>query len=122
MSGKRWRAPRPVHDIAKDQLAWVAGLVEGEGSFYAKGGPYPAARFQLDMADEDVVSHACAIMKVGQVDVQDKGKRSIKPQYRWRVSAQAEVAWVMDMLYPFLGQRRKGKIAEIQQLLPDWIS
>lgn len=67
-----------------------------------------------------MVNRAQTLMSVGAVSCQDKGKRSAKPQYRWCVAAQAEVAWLMDELYPWLGQRRKAKVDEMRQFVPQW--
>lgn len=33
---KGWRIARPVHVVDSHQLAWVAGLAEGEGSFLSR--------------------------------------------------------------------------------------
>jgi hypothetical protein len=60
-------------------------------------------------------------MGIGHISDEDKkGYRSCKLQYRWRVSAQAEVAWLMDLVYPWMGQRRKAKIDELRLIIPTW--
>jgi hypothetical protein len=103
-------------------VAWVAGLVEGEGSFYLKSGRYPQVIFQLNMTDEDVVRKAHSLMGgVGSVNPLAPGARSVKDQWRWRISAAAEVAWFMDLMYPHMGRRRAAKIDELRGRLPAWV-
>ena len=126
----RWRASWPTHQVPLVQLAWVSGLVEGEGCFTrtsstahptsTTGKKYPKVIFQLNMTDEDVVKEAAAVMGVGTVHDHKPGPRSVKMQWRWSVSAQAEVAWLMIQLYPMLGQRRSAKIDELWREIPSW--
>ncbi len=121
-SAVRWRAARPTRTIDTLDKAWVAGLIEGEGSYYlAEHKLYPKVIFQLNMTDEDVVRRAHRIAGVGTVNPHAPGVRSVKPQWRWRVSAQAEVAWLMDEMYPLMGSRRSAKINELRAYLPAWI-
>lgn len=117
----RWRAPRPTHELDPIDRAWVAGLIEGEGSYYLRNhDTYPLVVFQLNMTDEDVVRRAHRISGVGQVNPHAPGPRSVKQQWRWRVGAQAEVAWLMDEMYPLMGARRRAKIDELRPILPEW--
>ena len=118
----RWRALRPEHDIPDGDRHWIAGLVEGEGSFYLRNRlDYPAAVFQLNMTDEDVVMRAYELSgEIGGVRPHAPGSRSVKQQWRWRIAAGAEVAWFMDQMYPLMGKRRRAKIDELRAYLPDW--
>ena len=115
-----WRRPRPVHSVDPLELAWAAGLIEGEGSVWIKSGPYPAAIVQLSMTDEDVVRKLHKIFQIGDVYIQKPGVRSVKLQWKWRVSAQSHVAWVLDLLYPLMGSRRKVQIDKAREVLPEW--
>ncbi len=122
MAEVRWRAARPIDAPLLVDLAWLAGLVEGEGSFYLHNRKdYPSVLFQISMSDEDVIRRAQKVLGgIGSISIKKPGPRSVKPQWQWRVMAQAEVAWVMDLLYPFMGLRRAAKIDELRASLPDW--
>ena len=122
MAEVRWRAPRPRHVVTNLDRAWIAGLVEGEGSYYLRNSKdYPAVVFQLNMADEDVVRRAHRLSgRIGTVNPHDPGSRGVKQQWRWRISSQAEVAWFMDQMYPLMGERRRAKIDELRGYLPEW--
>lgn len=122
MAEVRWRAQRPTHIITNLDRAWIAGLVEGEGSFYLRNkADYPAAVFQLNMTDEDVVRRAHRLSgRVGTVNPLAPGVRSVKQQWRWRIASQAEVAWFMDQMYHLMGERRRAKIDELRGYLPEW--
>lgn len=114
-------------------LAWLAGLMEGEGSFYlrrAKGRP-TAPSVALQMTDVDVVTRAAEIAGVGGgVYVDERSKRTPrviqgrpmkgreKDIYMWRVQARDDALALMWALYPWMGDRRRG---QIQDCVLEWM-
>jgi hypothetical protein len=96
-------------DLDEPDLCWIAGLLEGEGSFL-KGPPsspgLPA--IQMVMVDRDVVSKAAELLgcRVGTV----RPRRSHwKESYSIRLKGSRAVEW-MRALRPLLGERRQGQI------------
>jgi hypothetical protein len=92
----------------RDDLLWLAGLLEGEGSFDAHRGKYP--RIRLAMTDRDVVGRAASLMD-------SKIRLSLhpapaKPTWHTELSG-ARAAAVMSLILPHMGSRRSGKIAEV---------
>jgi hypothetical protein len=99
-------ASRNVRDIA-----WLAGLLEGEGCFSWGG---DCADIALRMTDRDVVDRAHSMMGATQRIVQQQrpGQGSIVsrlPDYTFRVSGLRAIAWMMT-LYPLMGERRRLRI------------
>jgi hypothetical protein len=104
------RADAGLPDAVPDQdLHWLAGLLEGEGSFFP--GPPSAPRrpvLQVSMTDEDVVARAAAMFgrKVGRWQ---SPNREWQPTYIVRVTGGKAVAW-MTALRPLMGVRRRTQI------------
>ena len=105
----------------REDLAWAAGLFEGEGSFsYSKHtggtGRQVQARAELAMTDEDVVRRFHQIIGIGAVDSKHTPSMQAaghKPQWRWRVWSYEQIQAVVAMFWPWLGQRRRGRAKEV---------
>jgi hypothetical protein len=96
-------------DVSERDLYWIAGLLEGEGTFL-KGPPsspgLPA--IQMVMVDHDVVARAAALLGCGVGTV--KPRRSHwKVSYSLRMKGSRAVEW-MNALRPLLGERRQRQI------------
>jgi hypothetical protein len=95
------------------ELSWLAGLLEGEGSFLM---PPPSKsnspRIALQMTDRDVVERAAHLMGVNYIHEKDPKKEGWKVTYRICVqgSRAMELMW---LLRPYMGERRASKITEI---------
>lgn len=94
--------------IDREDLLWLAGLLEGEGSFDLHRGRYP--RIRLGMTDRDVVGRAATVMGT-------KVRTTLRPApwtatFHTEVSGEraAEILW--DLL-PLMGARRSSRIATI---------
>lgn len=104
-------------------ISWLAGLLEGEGSFVwhqasrDKGRP----RIQLQMTDKDVMEKACNILMsplcgpYGSNQTKLGGGKK-KETYYTACSGQQAAAWMMT-LYTLMGERRKQ---QIEPLLQKW--
>lgn len=105
-------------------IAWAAGLFEGEGSiciFEQKHNVLPLIRVSIQMTDRDVVERFVQIMGCGRVTGEHRfGREHHKPTYRWHIGNRADVERIVLMLLPYLGERRSAKareaLAEIARL------
>jgi hypothetical protein len=92
-----------------DQIAWAAGLFEGEGSMTESGGRLD---IRVKMTDEDVVRRFADVMECGKVygpykyDYRDGSKR--KPHWVW-VALSYEAFEVLELLWPWLCTRRRAQ-------------
>lgn len=91
-------------------IAWLAGLLEGEGTFTVQrtsANAYPSV--SLEMTAEDVVRRAADI--VGGVNVARIGPReeTWSATYIFRVSG-SRAAEAMSKVLPFMGERRSRRI------------
>jgi hypothetical protein len=96
----------PIDDA---DLHWLAGLLEGEGTFIA--GPPSAPRspaVQVAMVDRDIVERAGSLLN-GAVTVIASRREGWRTAYCVRVRGWRAVLW-MKRLRPLMGVRRQGQI------------
>lgn len=114
--------PDPKHVTIAD-LHWLAGLLEGEGSFgiyrntitskytgIKKTYLYPI--IQLSMSDEDVVRRAVAMFGTWCLPHKDRRGDNRKIMWRTSVLGSRAASW-MRILHPLMGKRRSGRISEV---------
>lgn len=88
--------------IKRDDIIWLAGLLEGEGCFLLERKKY--TRIILSMTDKDVVARVACMWK---------GKMNHRGNiYKAEVYGAHAISWMMTM-YSLFGKRRKEKIASI---------
>lgn len=102
---------------SRENLAWAAGLFEGEGCITISGKPPHGRRvvLELGMTDEDVVRKFGAIMGVGHVGGPYHPRtRPLhhKSHWRWTVTGGKQAQAVLAALWPFLCSRRQAKAIE----------
>jgi hypothetical protein len=100
--------------ITSPQIAWLTGLLEGEGSFVMS---CRAITIALSMTDRDVVERAASLLG-GRVYDGSLGRLRgcRKPQFRTYLKGPGAAAWMMTM-YAWLGERRRG---QVRQALLKW--
>lgn len=107
-------------------IAWAAGLFEGEGCIHADpyflGDGTPRYRFvlSLGMTDQDVVEKFAAVVGYGRVRAQrrtDCVQEHWKQQYIWEIGSREHCLRIIGMFLPYLGRRRLQKVAEILPLM-----
>lgn len=102
------------------ELAWAAGLFEGEGciSTANKIGALKRGKLQMAMSDEDSVRrfHA-AVGGLGNVRFQDRKRADRKNMWFWETSRFEHIQAVLCLLWFGLGTRRKARAAEVFQIL-----
>lgn len=97
--------------ITTPDLHWLAGWLEGEGTFYL--GKQSDLLVVGATTDEDVAHRACDIL--GGVicgPYSNKRRPSSKPHWQVRVHRRSEAAGWMMTLYSIMGRRRREKIRE----------
>lgn len=100
--------------IKKQNLFWLAGLLEGEGCFTLStpnkyGIRYPV--IACGMTDQDVVER---IGKLFDANVNHKKQRGRKDIYYLQIKGQ-RARHFMRMIYPYMGKRRQMAIQRALQ-------
>jgi|SRR5688572_15077254 len=100
--------------MRSEEIAWAAGLFEGEGCFsYDK--TYGSCRMIVGSTDLDVLDKFKNIMGIGSI-TKDKEKPNRKPAWRWQTTNREEFDYGSDLLRPWLGVRRTARLNEIISL------
>lgn len=95
-------------NIDREDLIWLAGLLEGEGAFDLHKGKYP--RIRVGMTDRDTIGRAATLMGA-------KVRLSLKPapakgMFHAEITGAKATALMWELL-PHMGARRSAKIAEV---------
>src|SRR3990167_7223191 len=104
--------------ISKSDLCWLAGLLEGEGSFRiatfrnTKYGIYKYPQIRCAMTDEDVVMRCHQVTSFGTVTGPHSppSRAGRKPTWIWSVDKTKQVIELMNHLLPYMGTRRAEQI------------
>lgn len=100
---------------ATKDIAWIAGLFEGEGSFGNRNGSSPG--MYLQMTDRDVVERAAKILGVDvQRPYKPRGKATYKQVYGLAVCGSHAIGW-MQTIWILMGRRRRERI---RQIVKEW--
>lgn len=97
-----------IPEWTRDDLLWLAGILEGEGTFDAHRGRYP--RVRLGMCDRDIVGRVATLFG-------SRIRLTLRPAPKtstWHVETQGTKAeLIMRRVLPHMGARRSAKIAEV---------
>lgn len=100
------------------EIAWVAGIIEGEGCITGFHKSPISGLLAVKMTDEDVVRRLAEITGVGNVTGPlSGGNRSTKPIWAWRITNRKDLARVLLAIAPLMGERRRARIAEMAERL-----
>jgi hypothetical protein len=107
----------------ESEIAWLAGLLEGEGCFHLKtrgpvkkdGTRYIGPVVDVNMTDEDVIRKLRDITGVGNVQgpYSVSRKENWKPIWRWAVQKRSDALMIMKLVRDHMCERRRSKIDEI---------
>lgn len=86
-------------------IAWLAGLLEGEGSFRMSG---RSIAISVSMTDRDVIDRAATLMR-GRVFALRAHLPHYKPPWRAQVKGPRAAGWMMT-IYELLGMRRRQQV------------
>lgn len=96
--------------MKRDDLMWLAGLLEGEGSFgFYK--PKFAPRIQITMADKDVMERVALLFGGKNLYERPSPRSNWNPVYQCAVQGDAALE-IMSSIYPVMGKRRQKRIRE----------
>ena len=101
------------------EVAWCAGLFEGEGCicwntyrYPGNGKTYGYLRLRLDLTDEDVLVRYAAILEGKTTGPYDPGEGR-KPKWTWTEGRQKQVGIILNAFWPYLGRRRRARAVEL---------
>lgn len=100
--------------VSNLDIAWMAGLLEGEGSFCVgkrkvKDKEYKRVLISLVMTDRDVVQKAANLFECNVGPPTQPKYPGSKLIHRLSVCGQRAIEWMMTV-YPLMGERRQMQI------------
>lgn len=101
--------PAPRESNAACDQAWLAGLLEGEGSFVVNrdvGNSYPVIK--VEMCEREVIDRAAVILSA-RVWVEDSRAEAWRATYVAQIVGHQAAVW-MRQLRPYMGLRRTAAI------------
>ncbi len=107
--------------INRVDLAWLAGLMEGEGTFYLnnqhphRSETYLYPKVVIGMTDEDIIKRVHQIMRFGKVwgPYRPPSRSQHQASWHWLPRKSTEALATMKLLQPHLGQRRQEQIQRV---------
>jgi hypothetical protein len=99
--------------ISVKEIAWLAGLLEGEASFGLTNNKRSPAIW-IGMTDVDIIERVRNLIDSSKsVNVkEDNRKEGYKTVYRLTLNGSRAISWMMT-IYPLMSVRRKAKIREV---------
>jgi hypothetical protein len=99
--------------MSQSALAWIAGLVEGEGTFTNSGS---ASVLRVVMTDLDVLERVERITGVGLIRPITSRQPHHKQAYGWQVKRREHLEPLARLLWPLMGQRRRSQMESCKTL------
>src|SRR5574341_1862045 len=96
-------------DKSSRNIAWLAGLLEGEGCFSRRGN---CVTIQLYMSDRDIVERSRRFVHAPSISERVSKRPNHKTCYYWTLSGPHAASWMMT-IYPLMGERRQARIREL---------
>lgn len=104
--------------MRSEDIAWAAGLFEGEGCFTSgiqrqAGKEYQRPRATMSMSDLDIIDRFHTIVGVGTICILKRKNPKYKTMYQWQAVALNDIYYIIELFSPFLGYRRLSQIIEM---------
>ena|SRR3990172_6194191 len=101
----------------REDLAWAAGLYEGEGSIHARKDRPGSGIMSLHITDEDVIRRFCRVLGVGKVygpyAHNGSAAKNPKPMWVWQTARFEHIQAVVAMLWSWLCERRRAQASRV---------
>lgn len=98
-----------MNELTESQIAWLAGIYEGEGSCAITNGR--AIRVEIVMTDQDVVDRIHTLTGLGSVHTVPQRTEKHKQAYRWSIGSVDAINFLQAIM-PWLGDRREKRATE----------
>jgi hypothetical protein len=93
------------------EAAWVAGVVEGEGTF--RRDRRRAGQIRVVMTDRDIVERLREVTGLGLIYDRGRRKAHYRQAWEWQVTRRNSVGLLVSELAPFLLSRRRRMIGHL---------
>jgi hypothetical protein len=88
-----------------EAVAWVAGVVEGEGTIYTN--PRGETSLSVQSTDQDTVERLLSATQLGRIYQQPSRSERWRPSAVWKVTRVNDLKSLLPALHPWFGTRRQ---------------
>lgn len=104
--------------LLPEQIAWVAGVIEGEGYIgirraTSRGSDSVVTRIVVRMTDKDIIERLHHLVPGSFFLSVPPQKSHYKPQWQFHVTDRELVAELLTLIVPWLGKRRGSRAMEV---------
>jgi hypothetical protein len=99
--------------VAREDIAWAAGLFEGEGYVGVGGTGNRQPRVAITMTDEEPIVRFHRAVERGTLRSYPPTGSGRKPTWQWSVQGKEDVLHVLGLLWPYLCDRRLEAATEV---------
>jgi hypothetical protein len=96
--------------VTETEVAWLAGLIEGEGYLGCRVAGVHSHTVRLNLTDRDVVQRVATITGVGRLWEREPTGTMRRGSWQWAVYVREEADALMAAIRPFMGERRQAQI------------
>jgi len=93
------------------ELAWVAGILEGEGTFRVTDAG--STQVTAEMADLDVLQKIQRVLGFGTIGNERKRGENRRTTWTFCVSGRRDIEQLLNAILPYMGERRTKQIATV---------
>lgn len=87
------------------QIAWVAGLLEGEGTFVRRSGN--SCVISCEMTDKDTIQKLFSFVGAGNIYFCPSRNEAWKDTWKWQLTDSMCILELLQSIYPWMSDRRK---------------
>lgn len=87
------------------QIAWVAGLLEGEGTFIRRSGN--SCVISCEMTDKDTIEKLFSFVGTGNIYFCSARNEAWKDTWKWQLTDSLCILELLQLIYPWMSDRRK---------------
>lgn len=115
--------------LTEIEIAWIAGLLEGEGSFgldkrsvkrYKQSTSPPLPYIQISMVDEDVIGRFSKLVNKTYYSPRRRTSKG-KVFYKLHIGDRKTLFYLLPRIFPYLGKRRQQSVQECLDALEAWV-
>lgn len=115
-------------NLTETDIAWIAGLLEGEGYFgidnrskdrYEISKTPPAPFIKISMVDEDIIQRLSKLLDKSYFSPSRKTVTG-KQVYTLHIGEKEKVLFILQKILPYMGMRRGERITESISYLQTW--
>lgn len=106
--------PKPLNPLSEGRKGYIAGLFDGEGSYYMT--KTRETRFQISNTNLDALKKVKEMIGYGYISERKKVKKGYKKQYILQIGGRANVLQLFEAINDYLIIKKEVALRAIEEL------